>query len=226
MLRKCAQSIRHDGVVNFWAKAATRLWETALVTNSANWYCAELSERPREVPETAGLEVDFCAMEEVLAWLQEIRTQFRWVWVDAELDAAREYGHVFPLVRSGQDRVGYIKVGWSRAYVTDFGRRITIPPRSAFVYDTFVHPRFRGKGIATFLIARTLGWLSQRDVRFLWCHIPTWNHASISAFAKCGFARVKHVRYARVLGCGLYTRRPEKLMQRAERACAQRRGGV
>jgi ribosomal protein S18 acetylase RimI-like enzyme len=172
------------------------------------------------------VEIDFGAMEEVLSWLREIRAEFRWVWVEAELEAAREYGHVFPLVRLGEQRLGYIKVGLSRAYVTDFESCVAIPPASAFIYDTFVHPDFRGRGMATFMIARTLDLLRQRNVRFLWCHIPRWNHASIKAFAKCGFAKVKRVGHVRVLGHGLYTRCPEKLMQHAEKAWAQRGEGV
>ena len=107
-------------------------------------------------------------------------------------------------------------VGLSRAYVTDFQRSIDIPPHTAFIYDTFVHPDFRGRGLAAWAITQTREFLQQRDVRFLWCHIPGWNRPSIRSFGKCGFKKVAHVRHIRLLSTRWFTRNPDRLMQRRE----------
>lgn len=209
-------AIRDDGFRAFCRKAAKHLRERLFQTNSADWYCARLTE---ELPRICAIDayVDFSATEQVRSWLTDLGQEFSWVYSEAELDAARSFSHVFGLLTLGGSKAGYIKIGFSQVYVTDFSRCIAVPAGTAFIYDTFVHPDFRGRGLATFMVAESLDFLRKRDIRFAWCHIPGWNVASISTFTKCGFVKVKHIRHVRLLCCGLSTRNPEKLLRSTER---------
>lgn len=222
---KCLTVIREHGLGTLCARAATRLRRSLFVTNSADWYCVILLERRSDVSGPHRAEIEFDATEEVLTWLSELRHEFRWVWVEAELEAARKWQHIFPLLRLEGERAGYMKVGFARTYVTDFQRCIAVPSRTALIYDTFVHPTLRARGLATWAIRRTLDFLSQRGVRLVWCHIPRWNGASIAAYRNCGFTREGYVRFARVVGCRLYTCSPEKLMRHAQEKWTSREGG-
>lgn len=218
-LHKCVRTIHHDGILTLCVKTVKRLGESVLQTNSADWFRADLSQVHQAPAPSAEARVDFNAMEDVVSWLKQIRTEFTWVWVEAELEAARAHDHVFALLRLGTEAAGYVKIGFTRAYVTDFQQCIVVPSASAYIYDTFVHPKYRRRGLATFAILQTLDFLQERNVRFVWCHIPTWNSPSIKAYVRSGFSRVRHVRYARLLGCRLFTCNPERLMQRSEEVC-------
>ncbi len=221
LVRKWMTSVRQEGLACACRRAAGRARETVFTTNAADWYCAELRELPavHRPAGAADAEVDFDAADDVRTWLQAIRSEFGWVWVEEELEAARTHGHLFPLLCVEGREAGYIKVGLGRAYVTDFRRTIEIPPRTAFIYDTFVHPSCRRRGLGAFAVAKTLEFLQRRGTSLVWCHIPRWNRASIRAYTRCGFRKVRFVRYLRLLGCELYTHNPERLLRQAEQAC-------
>lgn len=214
LARKCVKTLRQEGLTAFCAKATRRVGESLFTTNSADWYCADLSLPPPSVYTPAAASVDLDAWDEVCGWLAELRSIFRWVYVEAELQAARDFGHLFPLLRLRQSKAGYMKVGFRQAYVTDFEEEISIPSGSAFVYDTFIHPDHRARGLATFMISQMLESLRQRGLQYVWCHIPRWNVASRRAFAKNGFVRTKHIRYFRLCRYGFRTYDPQRLMCR------------
>ena len=217
VLREALGRIRNDGVFTLGAKIARRLGNVVLRTNSADWYYTDLSQAADYCTVSRQeAVVDFNATKEVIAWLRQIRGEFPWAWVQEELDIAREYNHVFARLRMGEEAVGYVKIGLTRSYVTDFARCIAVPEASAYIYDTFVHPERRGRGLATFLLLQTQDFLRRQNTRFVWSHIPRWNHASIGAYRRAGFAEVKHVRYVRFMGLRLFSHHPERLMRCAE----------
>ena len=215
LVGKCLTAVRRDGFGPFCRKVAGRLERDLLVTNAADWYRADLCERPAAAAGSAEATFRLDATEEVIAWLTELSGAFGWAYVQEEVDAARTWGHLFGLLRVEGQRAGYIKVGLSQAYVTDFERCIAVPHGSAYIYDTFVHPEHRGRSLAQLMIAQALEGLRGREIRWAWCHIPPWNVASIKSFTKNGFKRIKRIRYLRLLGWPLYSCQPGKLLARA-----------
>jgi GNAT superfamily N-acetyltransferase len=213
LMRMCVATIRDDGVGAFCVKAARRIRESLVVTNHADWYRADLSRRPARAPAPPRASLLADAPDEVLAWIKSIRGVFRFTYIEAEWAAARRHGHVFPLLRVDGANAGYIKVGLRRAYVSDFAAEIAVPDECAFIYDTFVHPDFRGRGLATYMVAAAMDHLAARGVRRVWCHIPRWNVASQRCYAANGFARAAHMRYVRLAGAAFYTRNPARLMR-------------
>lgn len=223
---KCVQTVRQEGLGSLCRKAARRLGEWLLVANSADWYCVDLStmgdatERATGARSPGAPRVEFDHTPEVIEWLRALRTQFGWVCVESELEVAAEAGHVFPLIQIAEGKAGYLKVGTAKCYVSDYERCISIPPGTAFIYDTFVGPQFRGRGLAKSAIGATLAFLRNRDIHLVWCHIPRWNRASVKAYSACGFARVGRVRFLKLLGLRFFSRSPERLMRRVARRAA------
>jgi len=207
-------TLRRDGPGAFLAKAGDKIASAICRTNSADWYRADLSDDPPPIPLPADSIVDFNATRQVFDWLDELQEWFKWVRSEPELAAARRCDHLYVLLHVEGRRAGYVKVGFVSAYVTDFAREVAIPPRVAFIYDTFVHPDFRGRRLAGAMIDRTMEHLKAGDFRAVWCHIPRWNQASIRTFLHCDFHSVGHIRYWRILGHGFCTRSPEKMLAR------------
>ncbi len=215
LARRFGQHVCRDGLERTWQRAIRRTAEALVQTSAADWYRADLTVPLAPLPLGPGQRVDFDAFEEAVAWLNALRGQFRWVWVDQELQAARAHGHILALLRVDGQRAGYVKVGLRSAYVGDFGRCIALPEGVAFIYDTFVHPDFRGQALAARMVGQLMQRLQSAGWRALWCHIPRWNKPSIHTFRRCGFEQVRHVRHVRLLGQGFCTHNPERLLQRA-----------
>jgi len=211
--RRVTAVLQREGPGRLSVKVLKKMLDLIFLTNVSDWYCADLTRGMENIAIPPEVEIAFDSAERVIDWMREIQVDFPWIWIDAELRTAGEYEHFFPLLHRDEELLGFMKVGLRRAYVTDYHRCIDIPPNSAFIYDTFVHPDHRGHGLASCMVAETMKELSSRSISRLWCHIPEWNRASIRTYAKCGFKKVARIRYARLLGFKLYMRNPERLLR-------------
>jgi len=117
-------------------------------------------------------------------------------------------------VKSGGEIVAYLKVGFGRVYVLDFGRVFDFPPGTAFIYDTYVTPELRGRNIAPFLIDRTSEFMKERGYSEIYCHIRVKNQASINAYRKCGFEQLRIISSFTVLGFNFSSFDPEEIWRR------------
>ena len=185
------------------------------VTNDAYWFVRDLQETIERPSARISATVDFSDNEETIRWLQEKDFRFGWLYIPEEIALARAYGHYLPNARLNGEIIGYIKIARHKAYVLDYEAELNLPTSDAFVYDTFVLPEHRGKRIASSLIAEALVFLRQKGYGRLWCHIPGWNAASLSAFRRSGFRRVAHVRFFKILGHRFFSVHPQELMRRA-----------
>jgi ribosomal protein S18 acetylase RimI-like enzyme len=182
-------------------------------TNNACWFVRDLSYPILEIQPRIPVEVDW-NLYKTLEWL---RTQTVDVSISGysyeprEIDTAIKENHYFLNIRYQGDIIGYVKVGHGRVYIMDFGMDINFPKGTAFIYDTYVIPDFRGLGIAPFMITNVMHFLKQNGYQRVMCHIPTWNLASTKAYSKCFFKRTKRIWYFRVFGKKLFSTRPEIL---------------
>jgi len=133
LFRRAADVLRREGIVPFCARAARRLRESVIETNAADWYCIDLSKLRAEPHCPPDVEIDFNATDEALMWLRAIRTEFNWVGNETELQVARTAGHVIGLGRVSGEKAGFIKIGVSSVYVTDYSRCVRVPANSAFL---------------------------------------------------------------------------------------------
>ena len=213
-IEKCEQTWRANGVAGLCRRVARHLAETLCRTNAADWYRVDLAP-PRAQPARPaieGLDIALDATEQAIAWMRGLKEQFGYAYVQREVDAARRFGHVYALARLAGREAGYIKIGFEKVYVSDLDRLMGLPAGTAFVYDTFVHPSFRGRHLAGRLVAAAMACAAGRGCRYLWCHIPRWNVRSIRSFAALGFEPRGHIRNFRLLKWRFSTRRPEQLL--------------
>jgi GNAT superfamily N-acetyltransferase len=186
------------------------LWQT----NAADWYRVDLTAigapDAAAAPDDADIVLD--ATEQAIEWMRSLKERFSYAYVEPEVAAARNCGHVYALARIEGQPAGYIKIGFDRVYVGDLHRLITLPAGTAFVYDTFVHPSFRGRRLAPRLVAAAKQCALQHGCRSLWCHIPRWNVPSIRSFLSQGFEVRDYVRNFRVLRWRFSTRNVERLL--------------
>ena len=211
LIAKGLQVFKDEGFTAFCGRAAIRVSEYLFAFNSANWYRADLGCLPGESDIPDNSVVRFSTSETV-DWLCELAREFPFAWNERELMAAMRHGHLYPLLRVNGRNAGYVKVGLARAHVSDFNSQIALPFGCAFIYDTFIHPDFRSRGLGTFMISSVLRHLRSIGLNTVWCHIPAWNRPSSRAFETNGFCKVAHVRFMRIGGLKLYAPNPEKLI--------------
>lgn len=187
------------------------LWITSVAlhkgfrTNEAAWYRLLLKEFVSTVPNPrGGIVFDVMSFEEAFAFFRNNHDAFRWMYREEEIRVARHALHEFTCLREGSEVIGYIKLGVERIFVSDFSKVLLVPPLTAFIYDTFILPSHRNIGLGSFLIAKTAEYAQQKGYHNLWCHIPSWNRASVKAYAHVGFRPVGHVRLFRICGKDLF----------------------
>ena len=215
LLGKCAAITREHGLLELARRAGRRLRETLGESNSADWYRVPLSPgQPLMAipPMPPGVAIRFDDPEQAIAWMAALAPRFGYAFVPEEVQAAREHAHPLGLLTVEGCTAGYLKVAVNEAYVTDLRRRVRLPADTAFIYDTFIHPDYRGRGLAGLLVADAKELLSQRGYRWLGCHIPRWNVASRATFAGQGFEPVGFVRNIRLLRWTFSLPRPETLL--------------
>ena len=71
---------------------------------------------------------------------------------------------------------------------------------SPYVYESFTHPRARGKGVYPFALGAICDALAARAIPLLWVAVESSNEASLRAVAKAGFTETFRIDHARKLG--------------------------
>jgi ribosomal protein S18 acetylase RimI-like enzyme len=223
-IENCERIWLTEGLGALCRRAAAKVSQFLWQSNSADWYCVGLPSEPPGLAQrpAENLEISLDCTEAAIEWMRLLKQQFGFAYVEEEVAAARQHGHVYALARLDGQRAGYIKLGLEKAYVGDLGRKMLLPADAGFVYDTFVHPDYRGRHLAPHLVAKAMECAALRGCRSLWCHIPRWNIQSIRSFARCGFQRRGYIVNFRLVRWRFSTRSPEKLM--ALREPVPRRG--
>ncbi len=215
ILQKCEQVWLAEGLGGCCCQIAARVSESLWHTTSADWYCASLPGLAASAASDGEL-ITFDSTESTINWMAQLKDYFSFAYVEREIQAAREFNHIYGLARLENRNAGYIKIAFKKVYVSDFERRIELPPDIAFVYDTFVHPDFRGRHLAHRLVAASKAEAFRRGCRQMWCHIPRWNVRSIRSFTANGFEPRGFIRNVRLLRWQFNTGRPEALMSAAQ----------
>jgi len=167
-------------------------------TNSAIWFEKDLSKKCEEFKAKIPIEIDMDSTDQTIEWLKKL--DLSWVVYPKEITTALKYNHCWPYVQSNGKIIGCIKIGFKNVYIADYDKIIKFPDKMAFIYDTYVSDEYRGKNVARYLISQSIKYLKSQGYTRLGCHIPPWNKASIKAFEKNGFKKVKYVRYYKILG--------------------------
>lgn len=192
-------------------KVLGRLKRKAFRTNEAIWFCCDLELC--QLSDCAGtISMNFNDLEGSIEYIREKAKDYPWVFLQKEIDAARQYRHIYPVLSYSNKKTGYIKIARNRAYVEDFDDFIDLREDEAFVCDTFIEPECRGKGLSKTLLSQTIAWLRNNQVKYLFCHIPDWNEASLKLYHGFGFKKIHKVRHFMLFGVRHYTCTPKNIL--------------
>ncbi len=205
--QKTRETVNNGGIAALVKKSLQTLYSLSYYSTSSIWFCRDLHEPAPDMP---GLdpkaEIDFLIDDKqaLIPWLKCHGKKFTWMHIERELQLADSEGHVFVRISYGEKTAGYIKVGVNGTYIHDFGRIVTFPPETAFIYDTFILPDYRGNNLSFYAVIKTLSFLKERNYKRILCHIEGWNVASLKVFRKSGFKEICSIRFSRILGLPIF----------------------
>ena len=167
-------------------------------TNGAIWFEKDLTEKLVECQPKIPVEIDMNSTSKTIEWLKSRNEG--WVTNPNEIVAALKYNHCWPSVRINGKIVGCIKIGFRNPYITDYNRVIQLPERMAFIYDSYVIPEQRGKGIVTYVVIEVLKFLKVQGYTRVGLHVPSWNKDSLRVCEKMEFNKVIYIKCFRIFG--------------------------
>jgi len=166
-------------------KMMGRIKRFIFTTNSAIWFERDLTEELIDYHAKLPLEIDISSTSKTIDWLKGQKES--WVVHPKEIDNALKYDHCWTSVKLNGKIIACIKIGFNKIYISDYDKVIKFPKNMAFIYDTYVLPKYRGKGVANYIISQASKFIKNQDYTKVGCHIPPWSKASINAYRKNGF---------------------------------------
>ena len=170
-------------------------------TNSAIWFEKDLTEELADYQAKIPVEFDITSISQTIEWLKS--QEQSWLVHPKEIATAFEYNHFWPSVRTNEQIIGCMKIGFGNVYIADYDKVIEFPERMAFIYDIYILQEQRGKGVATYLKSQALKFLKAQGFNKVGSHVPPWNKAMISINEKMGYKKVSYIRYFRIFGISI-----------------------
>jgi len=211
-LTRSRELILSEGVWKYCGKVMSRCKDLAYTTNEAFWFHRDLSEAIHDLQREGEFGFEICANDKIVTWLREHQKSFGWLYIPEEIRLKEAFRHCYPVATHGEKIIGYIKIGLTRVYIMDYDRILCLPQQTAMIYDTFVLPEYRRRGVCSYLIDESMRLLSTEGYKNLWCHIPPWNTASIRAYSQAGFKKVARIKFVRIFGCSFCSRSVNKMI--------------
>ncbi len=88
----------------------------------------------------------------------------------------------------------------STSWVGEIAAYFIVPPRHGYVYESFTHPRARGRGLYPFALARICQLVADEGCPRVWVAIEDENLSSRRAVEKAGFEAIYTIVFERRLG--------------------------
>lgn len=101
-------------------------------------------------------------------------------------------GNVCLVARSGPSLLGHLWISRSSELMREVGRTldVTRDPHGAYLYDGYVLPEHRRRGVLRTLLGCSKRWAQERGILRLYAAFARDNHASGRALAQAGFTAV------------------------------------
>lgn len=187
-----------------WSKFANYLYHST----SSIWYARNLEDPIDHFIPDIILNIEFLVHDKyrLVEWLRENKIKYPWIYFEKEVEAALRHNHVFLIMLHQDQIIGYVKIGIGPTYINDFDQMIELMPGTAFVYDTFTLPDYRGKRLALFALNQTGEYFKALNFTQILCHIEEWNVPSIKTFEKAGFHPIDSIRFIRAACLSFFIR--------------------
>jgi ribosomal protein S18 acetylase RimI-like enzyme len=137
-------------------------------------------------------------------WACENASERDW----AQFKTALRHDHDLFLAEESGRVIGWAWIGYECVYLPPLGREIRLPQHTAYLYEAYVRPEARGRGIGQALVAARCQQAEQRGARRLLTHVVDGNVASKRALEAHGFRVVGRTHFLRALAVRVWTRDP------------------
>ncbi|MFH1776273.1 MAG: GNAT family N-acetyltransferase [Candidatus Omnitrophota bacterium] len=182
--------------------------------HTSYWYVRKLSESSVEIIPNITVDINYHSIEETLKWEKDnLHNGIFYCEETKEIRTARQNNHYFLNVTHNNKIIGFLKIALHKTYFKEYLMNISVPPNLVFIYDTFIHPDYRGKKIALYMINESMKMLKAQGRAFIMCHIVPSNHVSQKIYTKIGFRKIGCIFYLRFLGIKIFNFHPERLMK-------------
>jgi len=126
----------------------------------------------------------------------------------AQYRVALEHEHDLVLARRGDQVLGWAWLGYERVYLPPLGREICLAEGTGYLYDAFVRPAERRRGIGNGLVGARCARADARGLDRLVSHVLVGNAASLRALQAHDFDVVGRTLFVRALALRLWSRAP------------------
>ena len=156
-------------------------------------------------PPPAGVEIRFLDRHARRDWIcQHAGNEADW----PQFRTALLYDHDLVVATIEGQPVGWAWVGYGRVYLPPLGRDIRLPEGTAYLYEAFVRPAARGRGIGSALVAARCARAESHGYAHLLTHVLDGNEPSLRSLRRHGFRTSGRTRFLRLLLLRLWTRSP------------------
>jgi RimJ/RimL family protein N-acetyltransferase len=121
---------------------------------------------------------------------------------------ALEYEHDLFLAEYDGQVVGWAWLGYRHVYLAPLGRGLELGDGVGYLYDAYVRPPQRGRGVGAALVAARVAHAESLGLVRLVSHVMIGNTASRRALERAGFEFAGRTAFLRFLALRLWTRAP------------------
>jgi len=152
-----------------------------------------------EMGNEAKVDVRLAQSEDILKLVKKFK-KFR----GGKAEERLRVGHLCFLAGKNGDVVHYKWVSFNETYVDALERSIRIVADSAYVYDAYTVPEYRGMGISSKVSARIFDYLFQNGIKKIYYLISYNNFPSLRDAEKMGLRNMGEVTLTRLFKLRIY----------------------
>jgi GNAT superfamily N-acetyltransferase len=121
---------------------------------------------------------------------------------------ALEHGHDLVLALRDGQTIGWAWLGTERVYLPPLGRDIRLTAGTGYLYDAYVRPAERGRGVGRALVAARCARATELGLQRLVSHVLVGNQVSLHSLQTQHFELVGRTLFLRALALRWWTREP------------------
>lgn len=206
LFSKIAQIIRHNG----WRFLIHEIRRKLYDSHHSVWFAISLADEIKVIKPRFDGRLDFDNPEEVIRFIEKY--DIPGTNDPIEMSSILDRKQYFVGIKNGDDLIGYIKIGWDKVYIVDYGLDFEMPSGCYFIIDIFVDPDARGMGAGPFLSSASAAEMKNRGFKSSIMHVRTSKTPMLKSAVHAGYSEIGRVKYSSILGRKLFHPHPLKLL--------------
>ncbi len=212
ILQKIKKTYKEEGIRGVLKKSKQAISDNVYFRRFS-WHERDLSLPIIDVSPRLSVSLGYDSRDEVIKWIKsKIYNGVLSEKESFETKVAIANNHFFPSIKLDGEIIGFMKVGFNKVYIKNFKKIYSLRKGTAFIYASYVDPKYRGSGIYTFSKTEMMKFLKGKGFQKLASQIRSSNGPSKHVAKKCGSRRVDSSWQFRCFDLNIFTGPPEKLM--------------